>query len=181
MSGRKKRVDLEQHKATAPRLLDDVRLQRVVDRQLLHLEPELLGEILEREFLKGEVVALEVLRDGEAERGGRVLVHRVEDFDPHVDVAIGLRPVARAVVQQVRHEPLGRDGGEDGDRRQGEHVWVQLHSVSRTARGQRSTSSPCVLNMASVSRSMPKPTQAVCAVSPSAVRRSQPTPKWSWW
>ncbi len=114
-------VDLDDHHAAAARLLDDVGLERVVEREFLHLQSELLEEILQRELGEGEVVALEILGGGEAQRRGGILVQRVEDLDPDVDVAVGLRPVARAGMQRVRHVARRRKRGQDGDRRLCEH------------------------------------------------------------
>ncbi len=137
--GQEEAIDFEDHQAPAPRLLDDMRLEAIVECDLLHLQAELLLQVLERKLLEGEVVAFEILRDGEAEGGGRVLVHRIEDLDPHVDVAIGLRPVARAVVQWMRHIAVGRDGGKDGDRRRCQHACLspRAHRGRRAATDRR--------------------------------------------
>ena len=101
--GQEEPVDLDDHHAIAARLLDDVGFERVVEREFLHLQPELQGKIVERKLGEGEVVALIILRGGEAQRRGGILVERGEDLDPDVDVAVRLRPVARAGMQRVRH------------------------------------------------------------------------------
>ena len=65
------------------------------------------------ELEEGEVIALEVLRDGEAEGGGRLVAGRVQHLDQQVDIAVRLGPVPLAVVQPAR--PVGRRV-QSGDR-----------------------------------------------------------------
>ncbi len=100
--GQAETVDFGEHQTAARHLLHHVAFERVVEREFGDLEAEEFAKIFERHLGEGEVVALEILRDGEAERGRRIAAERVEDLDPDVGVAVRLRPIARAGVQRVR-------------------------------------------------------------------------------
>lgn len=64
-------VELEQHQPAERDLLLDMADQVVIERELRHPEAVERLEILERRLEEGELVALEILRDREAEsRGG---------------------------------------------------------------------------------------------------------------
>ena len=59
------------------------------------------------------LLAIEVSADGEGQAGDRVELPRVENLDPHVGGAVGLRPVDVARVEGVTERTgQGRAGGD---------------------------------------------------------------------
>ncbi|MNR07971.1 hypothetical protein D3C85_1241050 [compost metagenome] len=95
-------VYFHQHRVAAPDLLDEMRLQRIVERHFLHHGAVQPLDVVGRVFEEGEVIALEILRDGEGQRGARLEPPAVEQFDPQVDVAVGLLPDHVLAMQRVR-------------------------------------------------------------------------------
>ena len=95
-------VDLDERQAVAPDLLADLCLEALVDRELLDPEPEERLDVLGQELEEGELIALEVLRDGEAERRLGVEADGAQDLDPEIDIAVGLLPLPVGPVQRVR-------------------------------------------------------------------------------
>src|SRR5664280_441304 len=112
--GQEPRVDLDGAQPPELELLD-----HMVEHWSPHVElrdlqpvegPEILGGVLE----EGPLVALEVGAQGEGSARHRVEPECMEHLDPHVDVAVGLRPVAFRSVQRVGSESI-RGQGEQGD------------------------------------------------------------------
>lgn len=138
--GQVEAVDLDEDRVAAGDLHGGLALQAVVDREFLDLqavEPfEIGGEGLE----EGELVAFEVLAQGEAEHRLRHEAAGMQEFDPEIDVAVRLRPDAVEGVQGMR----GVAGRSRGLRHQGEgggHA-RQPQSRARTASGHAARSSP---------------------------------------
>ena len=71
-------------------------------------------EVFQRHLEEGELVALEILGEGEAEHRLRGAPEGVQHLDPEIDVAVRLRPHALGVVQRMRPVSLGVGPGEDG-------------------------------------------------------------------
>ena len=95
-------VDLHHRKPAAADLRRHLRLEPVEHRQFLDLHAVEPLQIRRRELEEGEVVALEVLRHGEAEGGGRFVAGRMEHLDQEIDIAVRLRPEPLGVVQPAR-------------------------------------------------------------------------------
>ena len=122
------------------------------------------------------MVALEVLRDGEAEGGGRLVAGRVQHLDQQVDIAVRLRPA-----------PLARHAAGSAGRRPGRQPGIArrmsgapeqfAHRVGpcgrRRGRGGGTAPARCA-----PARSRRSPNGRPCR------RRSgcpSSAPKWSWW
>src|SRR6202034_1706813 len=94
-------VDLDEDKPSTLDLLDRMGFKCVVDRQLLHAHAEERFEVFERKLEEGELIAFEILGASKAKPGRGRAPERVENADPQVGIAIGLRPVAAAGMQVV--------------------------------------------------------------------------------
>ena len=66
--------------------------REVEDRQFGDLYAVEGLEVFQRHFEEGELVALEILREREAEHRLRRQPHRIQHFDPEIHIAIGFRP-----------------------------------------------------------------------------------------
>ena len=139
--GQEPRIDLDRAQPAEEELLDDMVDDRLPNVQLGDLEPEQRAEILGRELEEGPLVALEVGAEGEAPRGQRVEPQGVQHLDPHVDVAVGLRPGPLDGVEAMGTELVGgerKEGGGHGGKGRAAHG----HSWVRTPAGQPSGSGP---------------------------------------
>ena len=115
-------VDLDEHEAAALDLLQHMGFERVVEREFLHANAIELVEVGERNLEEGELVAFEVLQHGEAEPCRRLSTEGMQDADPQIGIAIGLRPVARAGIELVRAVDLRRQIREHRSSRARQHV-----------------------------------------------------------
>ncbi len=104
--------------------------------------------------------------------GDVAIVERVE----HGEIAFAghAEDVAHAMGNELVDEDFRADAGPFGARQH-----AQKPSAARAEAGHALVSRPCVQNIATASRSMPKATQPVCDTAPSASARSQVSPKWS--
>ena len=174
--GEEPRVGLHDEQPTELELLLGVVERRAPDVELGHLQPEERAQVLGRELEEGPLVALEVRAEGEGGGGQRVEAEGVEQLDPQIDVAVGLRPRPLAGVQR-----MGAVAGAIDLQQLGPGPRAHGQSRSRAAFGQSSGLTPCVRNRASVMRSSPKPKQHEWATAPSAVTIPNGSPKWSRW
>src|SRR5664280_102421 len=112
--GQEPRVDLDGAQPPELQLLDHMVEHRPPHVELGDLQPVEHPEILRGVLEEGPLVALEVGAQGEGSARHRVEPECMEHLDPHVDVAVGLRPVALRCVQRVGSESI-RGQGEQGD------------------------------------------------------------------
>ncbi len=81
--------------------------QLIEDRELQNLDAVQQREIGGRDLEKRELVALVILRDRESQRGPGIMPASGQYFDQQIDVAVGLGPVARGIMQPVTHIGCG--------------------------------------------------------------------------
>ena len=115
------RVDLDEHRAAARGLDCGVAIEPAVDGELLEAQTVQRLDVGHGRLEEGELVAFEVLAQGEAEHRLRLEPAPVQQLDPEIDVAVGLRPGAVLGVERMRGGRRCRGGivdeGEGGRHR----------------------------------------------------------------
>ncbi len=111
--GQEEAVHLDQAESATVDLGGDVGLHRVIQRQFGHHDAVEALQILQRDLEEGELIALVVLGDGETEHRLRCRAVGGKQFDPQIDIAVGLRPGAIGAVQPVWLILLRRNARKD--------------------------------------------------------------------
>ena len=96
--GQVPRIELDDHRPSLPKLLDEMLGQRPVELHLVDVDAEQPLEVLPFRLEERPLVALEVGADSAAERRERLVPARVHELDQDVRVAVGLRIVTIRVV-----------------------------------------------------------------------------------
>jgi hypothetical protein len=147
-------VGVHDEQPTELELLLGVVERRAPDVELGYLQPEEGAQILGGELEERPLVALEIRAEREGGGGQGVEAEGVEQFDPQIDVAVGLRPRPLTCVQR-----MGAIAGTIDLQQLGPGPRTHGQSRSRAELGQSSGRTPWVRNSASVTRSSPKPKQ----------------------
>ena len=116
MSGRNHEVELDDHGAALPQLLDEVLVEGAVELHLVDVDTEQPLEILRLRLEERPLVTLEVRAHGSAEHSERLVTAGVDELDQDVGVAVRLGVIAIGVVQPVRTVGVGVES------EQAEHV-----------------------------------------------------------
>ena len=106
-------VHLDEAEPPPGDLLGDVGLDAVEDGKFGDADAVKLFKVLQGHLEEGQLVALEILRQGEAEHGLRPGAERGEHLDPQIDIAVGFRPHAIARMQRMRRVGGRIQSGED--------------------------------------------------------------------
>ena len=172
--GQPERVGLGADELAGAQVFDGMLEQRAPDGQLLHVDAVQLAQLVRRRLEEGPLVALEVDRQGEGQRRQRA----------RASARAAARSRCRRSSSSRPRPRLRRAAGAAGSGPRSSPGKTSCRLMARaglrTSSGQRAGSKPWVFNSASVTRSSPKPRQAVWAIDSSALRMPNMLLKWSW-
>ena len=120
------RIDFDERRTAQRQLLLDVRDERPPDVQLEDVDAVQRVEIGERKLEERPLVAFEIDGKRERQRRERLDARGVQQLDPEVDVAVGLRPGAVAAVKGMARVGRGIERPE-----------LVASQVQRLAHGRR--------------------------------------------